>query len=396
MAAVYGVGSYIRQVTECLKNQPNIRLNIVQFRSDKKEFETTESEGVRTYCFPYIQFPEKSTYSSFRYYRNCWRLLREYILSTQSSGLFFHLNFMDEHPLVELIRKHYPESSVLLTLHSQSWCFQLKGNISCLKRIIHADKVLISDPMEKKILEQYEEERKLFHAVDRVICLANFTKKLLMEEYGVSEKKIAFMYNGLVDEARKISEEDRLRLKKKLYMDEKTKIVLFVGRLHEIKGGEFLIRAFRRVLQQCPDTHLVIAGSGNFSIYLKEAKGIWHKITFTGRIEKEDLYTFYQIADIGVLPSFHEQCSYAAIEMMMFGLPVIGTTSTGLCEMIPQKENRVEIIEDSDKVSISETQLAQIICRNLANNKNADMYRRSYLEKYSYEKMCNALQKLYI
>jgi glycosyltransferase involved in cell wall biosynthesis len=178
---------------------------------------------------------------------------------------------------------------VLFTIHYQDWCFLLKGNVSYFRHIIHTDKALISDSKEKIIREQYEKELKMIHAVDHLICLADFTKKLLLEEYGIEERKISLIYNGLKDKAKIISEKERKQLKKNLYIDDKTKIILFVGRLREIKGVEFLIRAFKLVLQEHPNTHLVIAGSGNFSTYLKEAKGIWHKITFTGFIEKEDL-----------------------------------------------------------------------------------------------------------
>jgi glycosyltransferase involved in cell wall biosynthesis len=180
-----------------------------------------------------------------------------------------------------------------------------------------------------------------------------------------------------------------------MFIRKNAKIILYVGRLQEIKGIDFLIRAFKLLLQQEPDAHLIVIGNGAFSTYMKEAKDCWQKVTFTGRMEKDELYTFYQIADIGVLPSFHEQCSYSVIEMMMFGLPVIGTTSTGLCEMIIKEENRADIIENMDITSVSEIQLAQIICRNLDDDRNSNLCRKTYIEKYTLEKMSESLQNLY-
>ncbi|MDR1406958.1 MAG: TIGR04157 family glycosyltransferase [Tannerella sp.] len=394
IASAYGIGTYIHQVSSCLKNRPDIFINIIQLHSDEKEFRKIESENICYYYFPHIQVSMKSVSNMFKYYRNCWYLLKEYIPDTQSDKLFFHFNYNDKYPLIELIKKHFSTSSIFLTIHYQEWCFKLKGNTSCFKRLIHTDKNMINNQKEKQIIKEYEEELKLFQFVDHLICLSGYTKKLLLNEYDIPRDKITLIYNGLKDEAVILAENEKKQLKKKLFIQEHTKIILFVGRLQEIKGIEFLIRAFKSVLQQEPDAHLVIAGSGNFSAYLKEAKDCWHKITFTGRMEKEDLYTYYQIADVGVLPSFHEQCSYAAMEMMMFGLPVIGTTSTGLCEMI-REENRVEIIEDGNTVSISESRLAQIICENLNNDKDTDSCRQTYLEKYSLEKMHEALQEIY-
>ena len=76
-------------------------------------------------------------------------------------------------------------------------------------------------------------------------------------------------------------------------------------------------------------THLDVykrqVGDGFYSYYLNSCNPTWNKITFTGKLNKEDLYKLYQIADIGVLPSFHEQCSYVAIEMMMYGIPLVAS-----------------------------------------------------------------------
>ena len=48
------------------------------------------------------------------------------------------------------------------------------------------------------------------------------------------------------------------------------------------------------------------------------------------------------------MPSFHEQCSYTAIEMMRHKIPLIGTDTTGLAEMLDATpELRVSIDEDN-------------------------------------------------
>ncbi|MDR1406963.1 MAG: TIGR04157 family glycosyltransferase [Tannerella sp.] len=361
IAAVYGIGAYIRQVCECLKGKPDISLHVVRFCSEEKEFKKVESDGIRTCYFPNIQFPVKAESNRLRYYRNCWYLLRAHIQVGLQDELFFHLNYNQEYPLVALIKKTFPESFIVFTIHCQDWCFKLNGNTSYFKRLIHADKGLTNNKKEINVMKEYESELELFQSVDRLICLADYTRNLLIEEYSVSRDKMSMIYNGLKDEAKMLSPEDRLQLKRNLFIGENTKIILFVGRLQEIKGIEFLIRAFKAVLQREPDAHLIIAGSGAFSTYLSEAKGYWHKITFTGRVEKDSLYRFYEVADIGVMPSLHEQCSYVAIEMMMHGIPLVGSTSTGLCEMIEEGVTglHVPVEEYPDRVEIDPDLLAE-------------------------------------
>ena len=63
------------------------------------------------------------------------------------------------------------------------------------------------------------------------------------------------------------------------------------------------------------------------------------------------------------MPSFHEQCSYVAIEMMMHGIPLIASTTTGLKEMVTDGVTgmHIPIIEHPDKVEIDTDLLAEKI-----------------------------------
>ena len=72
--------------------------------------------------------------------------------------------------------------------------------------------------------------------------------------------------------------------------------------------------------------------------------GIWGKVIFTGKLRKDQLYRFYQIADIGVLPSCQEQCSYVGIEMLMHGIPLVGTDAMGISEMIEEGYHNGDIV----------------------------------------------------
>ena len=76
---------------------------------------------------------------------------------------------------------------------------------------------------------------------------------------------------------------------------------------------------------------------------------------FTGKLSKQELYQFYQIADVGVMLSKHEQCSFVAIEMMMHGIPIIASDSTGLDEMVSDGINgyKIRTIENQAKVSFT-------------------------------------------
>lgn len=389
-AAAYGIGTYIRQMTECLQEVNSISLHIVYSDSDEKEFIIKNTDGVKSIYIPRIL--SISSKHNKRYFRHAWFLIRQFIRIEKKDRLIFHLNYYQEYPLVSCIREVYPDSRIFFTVHFQEWCFQIFGNTNYYKEILHRNKETFKTDKEKMVYDLYEKEQMLFKETDKIICLARYTYALLREEYGIPEEKLVLIYNGLKDEYVPLSPEQRLGIRRKLFFNNDEKIILFVGRLDEIKGLNYLIQAFKILLSRIK-CHLVIIGDGDYNTHLKECNGYWNRITFTGRIEKKELYRFYQIADIGVMPSFHEQCSYVAIEMMMFDVPLIISTTTGLNEMFDDGESKIKIEEQGDKAILSIEELAGKIEQKLLQKNRG--YREIYLEKYNVLVLKKKTEKLY-
>ena len=86
-------------------------------------------------------------------------------------------------------------------------------------------------------------------------------------------------------------------------------------------------------MKSIPEARLIVAGSGNFSGCLEAAAPCWRQVSFTGFVSKEQLYELYAIADLGVVPSIHEEFGYVAAEMMLNKLPIIVNDTTGLKEI---------------------------------------------------------------
>jgi glycosyltransferase len=369
--ALYGVGTYIRQLALCLKAEKEITLNVVNLHDDVKEFNIEESsEGYTIYHFPYTQI--STIADDDRYYRNIWFILSAFIpINNHTDQLFFLLNSLVQYSLIKLIRSNFPFGRILFTLHYQEWRF--KENMSLFGRII----------------DQTGIERNFYHDVNHIICLSKYTKKILLNHYHVSEDKISVIYNGIKDEAIFLSNEEKKSVKTRLFFSEQSRLVLFVGRLDETKGVGVLIDAFGLLLKEFPDSHLIIIGNGDIDYYLKKCKDIWHKVTFTGRLNKDELYPFYQIADVGVMPSKNEQCSYVAIEMMMFGLPMVASASTGLSEMFSGEnlKYKVKVKEKDEKMYISPVSLKNKIIEALSDEGYGKRLRKQFEDVYDLEIM---------
>ncbi|WP_283680830.1 glycosyltransferase family 4 protein [Parablautia sp. Marseille-Q6255] len=119
------------------------------------------------------------------------------------------------------------------------------------------------------------------------------------------------------------------------------KVILFVGRLAEIKGVTYLIEAMKQV-----DAKLVIVGDGTLKDALKQqAKEQGDKIVFLGAKTHEELKTIYASADIFVAPSItmpdgsKEGFGLVMLEAMASGIPVIASVSGGIASLIHDGEN---------------------------------------------------------
>lgn len=340
-AAQYGIGTYLSQLCNGLKEE--VPITIIAINSEEEEVKRTEKNGIHTIHIPEISY--KNTPENFeRYYRNLVYLLKTFICEEEEN--VFVLNYLYMTPLVKLLHEHFSICKVAIVVHYLNWCFALNGNVSKFHQLLENNH---RNEKEQVLYKEYQNDRKLLQEVDKVICLSQSTRNLLIADYQLNLKKTTVIYNGLKDEGiTAMTSEERKRLKQSFSYDAEDSIVLFVGRLDSIKGVDFLIKAFRKVLDIYSHSRLILVGDGNYNNYLKECSGIHSRITFTGKVDKEELYQYYRIADVGVMPSFHEQCSYVAIEMMMHGIPLIGTDSTGLGEMIID-ELKVKLDESQEE-----------------------------------------------
>ena len=391
-AAMYGIGTYIRQMIAILSDLPEVRLNVVLLNSDKQEFEIEEKETYRIFHFMRVSLPSEKLDV---YLRNAWYVLSAYMEEIrEEDSLFFHFNYTQELPLLRLAKKDYPKCKTLFTIHYQTWCFDLDGNTTLFKRLMQRRANGEVEEHYKKVIENTEKELAVYSEVDSVISLSRYTCDLLIHTYGVDAGKIVCVYNGLQDEGMLMDETSRIQLKKEMLFDESDKLILFVGRLDDIKGIVPLMGAFRFVLDIIPHARLLMVGEGNYSVCLEKAKNIWNRITFTGRLTKEELYRFYRIADVGVMPSKHEQCSYVAIEMMMFGIPLVSSTSTGLGEM-GSGMYKLVAEEREDKVYLPAETLAQLIVEALRNPESGKSFRSMYEQAYTLERMKEKMLSIY-
>jgi len=102
----------------------------------------------------------------------------------------------------------------------------------------------------------------------------------------------------------------------------KGKMLLFVGSLIERKGIKYLISSMPFVVENFPETKLIIIGSGDLQesmLKLTQDLNIAEHIIFTGNILNHDLPPYFATADIFILPSLSEGFPLVVMEALSSG-----------------------------------------------------------------------------
>ncbi len=110
---------------------------------------------------------------------------------------------------------------------------------------------------------------------------------------------------------------------------------IHIGRLHPIKNQKLLIRAFKSVVLENPNTRLVIVGEGNLRSELEKLcldLNIDSKVDFLGI--RSDVPELLAQSNAFVLSSDSECCPMTVLESIATGLPVVSTDVGGVGEIV--------------------------------------------------------------
>lgn len=105
--------------------------------------------------------------------------------------------------------------------------------------------------------------------------------------------------------------------------------LLFVGRLISIKGVEYLIEAYKKLIEGKRDFGLIIVGDGPLKEKLEMQCKSLENIYFIKFVQPSELPIYYSLADVFILPSFHDRFALVLSEAMASSLPIIATRNNG-------------------------------------------------------------------
>lgn len=209
---------------------------------------------------------------------------------------------------------------------------------------------------------------------------------------GVPEEKIEVVPNGI-----DLPEYDNLpprgAFKKRFGLDEKEKIVLYLGRIHKIKGVDILISAFANIAEM-DYVRLVIVGPddgylGELQALIKALK-VEDRVLILGPLYGKDKLEAYVDADVYVLPSRYETFPVSLLEAVACGTPVILTENCGIAEYFKDKAG---LVVKTDSLSLQEALVKMLMYR-----KRQKIFRencKATIEKFNISDSVSMLEKVY-
>lgn len=176
----------------------------------------------------------------------------------------------------------------------------------------------------------------------------------------------------------------------------KFKTLLFLGRIHPIKGLMMLLEAWARLESNFPEWQLKIVGPDNVG-HLRELQDLQHKlqlqrVIFVGAVYEQQKWQEYHNSDLFVLPSYSENFAMSVAEALACGVPAVVSKGAPWQELDAYNAGSwVDI--DSLSFAVALKDLMQKSSLELAQmGQNG---RKLMQDKYSWEMVATMMAELY-
>jgi glycosyltransferase involved in cell wall biosynthesis len=169
-------------------------------------------------------------------------------------------------------------------------------------------------------------------------------------------------------------------------------LILFLGRLHPIKGTDKLLDAFMRVMDEFPDAVLMIAGPDEWELEAQWRERAPHgRVFFPGMIGGEEKADVLARADLFCLPSLAEGFSNAVLEALAGATAVMLSPE---CNFPEVEEAGAGVIVDAEAGAMA-VAMRRLLGDRDSLHRMGEAGRRLVSERYSWDVITDRLAGLY-
>ncbi|MBM4420999.1 MAG: glycosyltransferase family 1 protein [Chloroflexi bacterium] len=265
----------------------------------------------------------------------------------------------------DLIHSHYWLSAEVSRTLAAEWAAPRIQMFHTLGRV--RSEVMDEDADGENAVRAGIEERAVAES-RAVVAASEIEAGELRTLYGADMAKVAIIPCGVDPEVfRPVRQLDARRI---LGEDGSKRLILFVGRIEQIKGIDVLLRALGLLYARRPDlkadVRLVVVGGAlsphddapetdkvaDLRRHVRE-QNLESSVEFVGSRDQRDLALYYASADVCAVPSLTESFGLVALEAMACGTPVVGTRVGGLQTLIEDGQSGM-LVPPSDEQALAE------------------------------------------
>lgn len=231
----------------------------------------------------------------------------------------------------------------------------------------------------------------ILHDASKVFALTEVEKEQYLK-MGIKQEDIEIVPLGInLEDYTDFPEKGKF--KSRLNIDENDKLILFLGRIHEIKGLDLLIKSFNQISND--NIKLAIVG-GDYGFKGEVEKlinefDLNEKVIFPGVLTGSDKIEALIDCDIFVMPSRYESFTTSGLEAMACSKPLILTKNNHIHTWVKDSVGLVCEFDTDD--------LSNCIEKLLNNEKLSEEFgktgRKLIEEKYNWNKVSKQIESIY-
>ena len=231
----------------------------------------------------------------------------------------------------------------------------------------------------------------ILHDASRAFALTEVEKEQYLK-MGVSKDRIDIVPLGIdINEYNHLPDEGKFKSKHGIGSEER--VILFLGRIHEIKGLDLLVKSFARISED--DVKLAIVG-GDYGFKeelenLIETLDLTDKVIFPGVLTGENKIEALVDCDIFIMPSRYESFTTSGLEAMACFKPLILKKNNHIQTWVKDNTGLVCEFDEEDLSNCIETLLNdKSLCERFGNNG-----RKLIEDKYDWDKVSKQIESIY-
>lgn len=230
-----------------------------------------------------------------------------------------------------------------------------------------------------------------------VVAISENVRQTLIGE-GVKKKKIHTIYHGFkLHDFQTISKSQVQALRQKYNSQSKYPVVGVISRYFELKGIQYIIPAFIKLLNIYPNALLLLANaSGNYTSQIKMLLQDVPQKNYLEVAFEPDIFALYQLFDIFIhvpIDTAIEAFGQTYVEALAAGIPSIFTLSGITPEFITHHQNAwVVPFRDSEAIYGA---MQEIISGDVLREKIISQGKEDVHKLFTLEQMINKLEHLY-